>query len=91
MPGKVLEDIGGQTMLARVVRRVQWAKMLNEVMVATTANRQLPLSYALPVVRYEFDLEQIASEAVEIVKDQLLEPDRTAPVTWVAPKLLPDG
>jgi len=36
LPGKVLRDIGGQTMLARVVRRVQRATLLDEVVVATT-------------------------------------------------------
>ena len=36
LPGKVLKDIGGQTMLARVVRRTQRAKTLDEVLVATS-------------------------------------------------------
>ncbi len=35
-PGKVLMDIGGQTMLARVIHRVQRAKMLDRVIIATT-------------------------------------------------------
>jgi spore coat polysaccharide biosynthesis protein SpsF len=36
LPGKVLLDIEGQTMLERVVRRVQNAKSIDEVVVATT-------------------------------------------------------
>jgi spore coat polysaccharide biosynthesis protein SpsF len=36
LPGKVLTDIGGKTMLARVVRRTQQASLLNHVLVATT-------------------------------------------------------
>ena len=36
LPGKILMDIGGETMLARVVRRVQRATMLDQVVVATT-------------------------------------------------------
>ena len=36
LPGKVLLDIEGQTMLERVVRRVQKAKSIDEVVVATT-------------------------------------------------------
>jgi spore coat polysaccharide biosynthesis protein SpsF len=36
LPGKVLKDIGGQSMLARVVRRVQRATLLDLVVVATT-------------------------------------------------------
>lgn len=34
LPGKVLRDLGGQTMLARVVRRAQRASLLTEVTVA---------------------------------------------------------
>ena len=37
LPGKVLNDIGGQTMLARVVCRTQRATLLDEVVVATTS------------------------------------------------------
>jgi spore coat polysaccharide biosynthesis protein SpsF len=36
LPGKVLKDICGETMLARVVRRTRLASLLNEVVVATT-------------------------------------------------------
>ena len=36
LPGKVLEDIGGRTMLARVVRRTQRATLVDKVVVATT-------------------------------------------------------
>jgi spore coat polysaccharide biosynthesis protein SpsF len=36
LPGKVLKDIHGETMLARVVRRTQRAGNLDEVVVATT-------------------------------------------------------
>ena len=36
LPGKVLAEISGRTMLARVVRRVRRAGLLDEVVVATT-------------------------------------------------------
>lgn len=36
LPGKVLRDIGGRTMLACVVRRAQRAVLLDDVIVATT-------------------------------------------------------
>jgi spore coat polysaccharide biosynthesis protein SpsF len=36
LPGKVLKDIGRQTMLSRVVRRTQRAHMVSQVVVATT-------------------------------------------------------
>jgi len=36
LPGKVLKDIGGATMLARVVRRTQRARLLDGVVIATS-------------------------------------------------------
>jgi len=40
LPGKVLLDLGGQPMLARVVERVRRAHSLNDVLVATTSEAQ---------------------------------------------------
>lgn len=40
LPGKVLLDIEGQTMLERVVRRIQRSKSIDEVVVATTLSKQ---------------------------------------------------
>ena len=37
LPGKVLKDIGGQSVLARVVNRVRRARLGGEVIIATTA------------------------------------------------------
>jgi spore coat polysaccharide biosynthesis protein SpsF len=39
LPGKVLKDLAGKTVLARVVERVRRASLINEVMVATTDGR----------------------------------------------------
>ena len=39
LPGKVLLDIEGETMLARVVRRIQKARSIDEVVVATTTSK----------------------------------------------------
>jgi len=38
LPGKVLQDLAGEPMLARVVNRVGRAKTLQEVVIATTTN-----------------------------------------------------
>ena len=38
LPGKVLRDLGGRTMLARVVRRAQRSKLIDEVTVACSAD-----------------------------------------------------
>ena len=40
LPGKVLMDLAGKPMLERVIRRTKRAKMLSDVMVATTTNPQ---------------------------------------------------
>ena len=40
LPGKVMEDIGGETMLARVVGRTRRARLLSQVVVATTVNAE---------------------------------------------------
>jgi spore coat polysaccharide biosynthesis protein SpsF len=37
LPGKVLTDVGGKTVLARVVTRVRRARLIDEVIVATTS------------------------------------------------------
>lgn len=36
LPGKVMQDLGGDTVLARVVRRLRRAALLGEVIIATT-------------------------------------------------------
>src|SRR5712691_2745168 len=36
LPGKVLADIGGRSMLARVVRRLQRSRLIAETVVATS-------------------------------------------------------
>jgi spore coat polysaccharide biosynthesis protein SpsF len=38
LPGKVLADVGGRSMLARVVRRTRRAESVDEVVVATTSS-----------------------------------------------------
>ncbi|MDD1752005.1 MAG: glycosyltransferase family protein [Methanotrichaceae archaeon] len=38
-PGKVLKDIAGRTMLARVVRRTQRSALINNIVVATTSEK----------------------------------------------------
>jgi len=38
LPGKVLMDVGGETVLARVVRRLRRAALIEEIVVATTSS-----------------------------------------------------
>jgi spore coat polysaccharide biosynthesis protein SpsF len=39
LPGKVLKDLAGETVLARVVNRLRRSRLINEVLVATTDSR----------------------------------------------------
>jgi spore coat polysaccharide biosynthesis protein SpsF len=39
LPGKVLQDLGGQTVLARVVNRIRRSRSAGEVVIATTTHR----------------------------------------------------
>lgn len=39
LPGKVLKDIHGRTMLSRVIRRAKRSSLINEVIVATTTEK----------------------------------------------------
>ena len=39
LPGKVLANIAGMTMLERVIQRTQQASLVDDVVVATTINR----------------------------------------------------
>ncbi len=43
--------------------------------IAVHANRQAPLYYALPVIRFEIDIEQLAAMAVHLLAQRLLTPD----------------
>ena len=36
LPGKVLKDIEGESMLARVVNRLRRSRLINELLIATT-------------------------------------------------------
>lgn len=40
LPGKVLADVGGMPLLQRVIERLQASKLLDEIVIATTTNRQ---------------------------------------------------
>lgn len=52
LPGKVLLDIAGQTMLERVIRRVRGARRVDEIVVATSVN---PLDDAVVAACTAFD------------------------------------
>ena len=55
--------------------------------IAVMANKQLPLSYALPVLSYESDLEHLAAATVRMAKDRLLSPSADGPVETIPPVL----
>jgi len=55
--------------------------------IAAMTNRQLPLTYALPVLCFENDIELLAAEAVKAVKDRLLDPGAAESMKLIPPKL----
>ena len=40
LPGKVLMDINGKTSLERMIERITKSKLLNEIIIATTQNKE---------------------------------------------------
>lgn len=54
-------------------------------------NRQIPLAYALPVIRYEVDIAQIADLAVNKTLAKLRNPASEDAITWIAPRLSEQG
>lgn len=48
--------------------------------IATTANKQVPLAFARPVIRLEIDIEQVARHASEMIAARLLNPGQSLTV-----------
>ena len=55
--------------------------------IAVMTNKQLPLSYSLPVLHFENDLDLLAAEVVKMVKDRLLDPEMGDVVKMITPAL----
>lgn len=55
------------------------------IVVATT--RQLPLAYALPVIRFELDLEELADRAITNFRKRLLNPAANGGIEYVKPRV----
>ena len=54
-------------------------------------NRQIPLAYALPVIRYEVDIAEVADIAVAKTLARLRNPASEQGITWLAPRLSERG
>ncbi len=54
--------------------------------IVVQANRQAPLSFALPVFRFEVDIEQLASAAVNLLLERLPNPSLPPRLEFVAPR-----
>lgn len=72
LPGKVLMDIEGQTMLGRVIERVRQARELNDVVVATTdrpADKAIVEACGqLGVAVYQGDSDDVLDRYYQVVK-----------------------
>lgn len=87
LPGKILMDMGGKSVLQRVIERVQQSKYIDEVIVATSIDKQ-----NLPVLRLCADLGvRVFAGAEDDVLDRyyqmakLVKPDYVVRVTADCP------
>lgn len=55
----ILNDVAGSAF------SMSLAAGASRPLVAVQTNRQIPLAYAVPIIRYEYDVEQLAARAVE--------------------------
>ncbi|MCZ7649065.1 MAG: GntR family transcriptional regulator [Planctomycetota bacterium] len=53
---------------------------------AAMTNRQLPLGFALPVIRFELDIDELVRRASALFLKQLYNPTLTGQFEWVVPK-----
>ncbi len=56
--------------------------------IAVVTHLQAPQVYALPVLRFELDIAELARRGVAILAERLRNPDLPGRVEWVAPRLL---
>jgi DNA-binding LacI/PurR family transcriptional regulator len=54
-------------------------------------NRQSPLAFALPVVHFEVDVDELARRAVRNLMQRLLNPKLPFKVDWIYPKMRTDA
>lgn len=78
LPGKVLADIGGRTMLARVVERTRRARQVEDVVVAATLNsKDIPLleeAKRLGVPTFRGSEEDVLARYVRCAQEQGADP-----------------
>ena len=97
LPSKVLKDLCGETTLERVIRRVQKSKYVDEVMVATTMNKE-----DIPIVNLvsEMGIRVFAGNALDVLDRyyqaaKLIHPEYVIRITADCPvfdaKLLDDA
>ena len=68
--------------LTQAVAATDWRPRL-----VVQTNRQLPVGFALPVIRFEFDLDEYARKAAELMLDVLLNPSLQPEMRLVMPRL----
>ena len=54
---------------------------------AVQTNLQIPLAFALPVLRFDVDIHELARKGVELFFDLLRNPQQPAKALWVYPRL----
>jgi len=91
LPGKVLRDVNGMTMLDRVVRRVQRSQYVDQVVVATS---DMPIDLAIVNHCRDFGYSVFAGDHLDVLKRfvdaaQTFEADRIIRITADCPLIDP--
>lgn len=58
--------------------------------VVVQCNKQAPLAFALPVIRFQVDVEELAARAVALMLERLNAPARPERILWLQPLLAED-
>lgn len=64
----------------------------SQIAMAVQTNLQIPISFAMPVLRFALDVDELAEKSVDVLLEKLLRPSRTPRSLSVAARLLaPDA
>ncbi len=79
-------------MTAQACAAVLAAEGGSQIAMAVQTNLQIPISFALPVLRFALDVDELAEKSVEMLLEKLLRPSRTPRSLLVPARLLaPDA
>jgi len=77
----VTDDRIAMGLLSVIAERGAWRPMI-----AVQANRQAPLAFPMPVIRFEIDIEALAVMAVNMMLDRICDPSRPVACQFYCPE-----